>query len=307
MEMHQARYFLAVCETLNFTRAAEQCHVAQPSLTRAIKKLEEELGGPLFRRERTRNHLTELGRLVRPHLERVVFASRAAADEAQCFIQMETAVLRLGVMSTIGPQRLIGFLDRLRRDVPNLDLSIEEARGKDLVGKLLDGELDVALIGLPHFPERLDARPLYDERYVIGFRQGHRFEDMALVPLNEIDAENYVLRTHCEFTDYYEALGLPKDFEANVRYSSEREDWVQAMILAGMGCSIMPEFLPNLAGIGTRVLVNPEVSRTIHLVTVSGRRFSPAVERLVRVAQHYDWEAATGGDREGVVGEMNPV
>ena len=303
MEMHQVRYFLAVCETLNFTRAAEQCHVAQPSLTRAIKKLEEELGGPLFRRERNHTHLTELGRLVRPHLERVLLASRSAADEALCYVHMEKAPLRLGVMSTIGPQRLIGFLDSLRREVPSLDLSIEEASGKDLVSKLLDGEIDVALIGLPGYPERLDARPLYQERYCVGFRQGHRFESLAQVPVNELDEENYILRTHCEFMDYYEDLGLEKEFQVKIRYSSEREDWVQAMILAGMGCSVMPEFLPNLSGIATRVLAEPAVARTISLVTVSGRRFSPAVESLIRLVRQYDWEAATGAQKAAPLGD----
>jgi len=64
--MHQIRYFLAVCETLNFTRAAEACNVSQPSLTRAIKGLEDELGGPLFRRERNNTHLTGLGETTRP-------------------------------------------------------------------------------------------------------------------------------------------------------------------------------------------------------------------------------------------------
>ena len=82
MEMHQVRYFLAVCEALNFTRAAEACHVAQPSLTTAIKKLEAELGGELFRRERSRTHLTDLGKLMRPHLETIYAASEAAkADD----------------------------------------------------------------------------------------------------------------------------------------------------------------------------------------------------------------------------------
>ena len=71
MEMHQVRYFLALSDTLNFTRAAERCNVAQPSLTVAIKKLEAELGGPLFRRERNRSHLTDLGRLMKPHFERI--------------------------------------------------------------------------------------------------------------------------------------------------------------------------------------------------------------------------------------------
>ena len=72
MEMHQIRYFLAVCETLNFTRAAEACNVSQPSLTRAIKGLEDELGGPLFRRERNNTHLTGLGEMMRPHLTQVM-------------------------------------------------------------------------------------------------------------------------------------------------------------------------------------------------------------------------------------------
>ena len=85
MEMHQVRYFLAVCETLNFTRAAERCHVAQPSLTRAIQKLEQEFGGPLFRRERNRTHLTDLGRLVQPHMRAVSAAAEAAHTEAEEF------------------------------------------------------------------------------------------------------------------------------------------------------------------------------------------------------------------------------
>src|SRR5882724_7842369 len=67
MEMHQVRYFLAVAEELNFTRAAEKCNVSQPSLSRAIQMLEQEFGGPLFWRERGRTHLTELGQMIRPH------------------------------------------------------------------------------------------------------------------------------------------------------------------------------------------------------------------------------------------------
>jgi DNA-binding transcriptional LysR family regulator len=78
MEMHQIRYFLAVSEYLNFRRAAEQCHVSGPALTRAIQKLEEELGGKLFRRERNLTHLTNLGTLIRPHLKRVLSEAEGA-------------------------------------------------------------------------------------------------------------------------------------------------------------------------------------------------------------------------------------
>ena len=78
METNQVRYFLTLCRELNFTRAAELCHVSQPALTKAIKNLEEELGGELFRRERGNTHLTDLGRLVKPHFEQVFAATETA-------------------------------------------------------------------------------------------------------------------------------------------------------------------------------------------------------------------------------------
>ena len=83
MEMHQIRYFLAVVERLNFTRAAERCNVTQPAMTRAIQQLEAELGGLLLRRERNRIHLTDLGRLVLPHLREVFANTESACSTAR--------------------------------------------------------------------------------------------------------------------------------------------------------------------------------------------------------------------------------
>ncbi len=85
--MHLVRYFLALCETLNFSRAAETCNVSQPALTRAVRKLEEELGGLLLRREHLLTHLTDFGRLVRPHLEQMMAEAEAAKSTATPFLQ----------------------------------------------------------------------------------------------------------------------------------------------------------------------------------------------------------------------------
>ena len=82
MEMHQVRYFLAVAQELNFSRAAEKCNVSQPSLSRAIQQLEGEFGGPLFNRERNLTHLTDLGEMVRPHLENVFISG---GNAVRCF------------------------------------------------------------------------------------------------------------------------------------------------------------------------------------------------------------------------------
>ena len=289
MEMHQVRYFLAVCDTQNFTRAAEACNVAQPSLTKAVKKLEEEFGGELFRRERNQTQLTELGQLVKPHIEAIYSASEAAKADADGFRSQEAVAIRLGVMSTIGPNQMIGFLTRLRGEIPSLELTIREAAGRQLVDDLLEGEIDAGLIGLPDLPDRLHALPLYSERYTVAFAKGHEFEQLNAVPVNTLDGQDYLKRVHCEFSDHFEALGKVKEYQVNVRYSSEREDWVQAMVLAGMGCSVMPEFLPALPGIATRPVAEPEVSRTISLVTAAGRPHSAALAAMTRLAQRYPW------------------
>ena len=126
MEMHQIRYFLAVAETLNFTRAAERCHVSQPALTRAIQQLEEELGGLLLRRERKLTHLTDFGRLIEPHLRQLNADAEAAKSTAQRFLSMEAAEIRLGVMCTIGPARFMGFLAGFRGANPGCDLTLVE-------------------------------------------------------------------------------------------------------------------------------------------------------------------------------------
>lgn len=292
MELYQVRYFLALCERLNFTQAAEQCHVSQPALTRAIQKLEEEFGGPLFRRERANTHLTDLGRLLRPYLEAAYEASETARTQAASFATMETAPLNLGIMCTVGPSRLIGVIGALQNQVPALRVGVEEARGEELVRKLECGAIDVAVVAQPTYPDRLDPRPLYKERYMVAFPRGHRFEQMNAVGFGDLDGEDYVERSNCEFPEHFEALGREDNAMVNVRYRSDREDWVQAMILAGMGCSVIPEFMPLMPGISTRIIVEPEVTRTVSLVTVAGRRFSPAVEALVRIVQGRKWERA---------------
>ena len=115
MEMQQVRYFVALCETLNFTRAAERCNVTQPALSRAIQQLEDEVGGLLFRRERNLTHITDLGALLRPRFQQVVDELSGVRVEASKFLCLSDASLKVGVMCTIGPRRFTGLLTDFNR------------------------------------------------------------------------------------------------------------------------------------------------------------------------------------------------
>lgn len=295
MEMHQIRYFLAACETLNFTRAAERCEVSVPSLTRAIHLLEEELGGQLFRRERHLTHLTDLGRLMQQHLSAAQQATEAARREAENYAAADTR-LKLGVVATMPSRHLVGYLRALRAAAPELELQIWEANCEELGDALLEGRIDVAISTACVYDERLRPAPLFRERYHVAFARGHRYEKMNAVPMREFEGEPYVKRLHCEFPSNFIRLAVAKPYNSvRVRYVGEREDWVQAMVSAGLGMTVMPEFLPILPGIEMRLVVEPEVQRQISLVTVAGRRHSTPVDAAVQTAKSFAWERAGPG------------
>jgi len=114
MEMHQVRYFLAVAQHLNFSRAAEECNVTQPSLSRAIQQLEAEFGGPLFHREHKFTHLTDLGQMIRPHLEKIYSSAVKAKRVSRDLTEFRKVPLKFGIMSTISPLGTTGRPIRAR-------------------------------------------------------------------------------------------------------------------------------------------------------------------------------------------------
>lgn len=262
METSRIRYFLTMCEALNFSRAAERCDVSVPTLTKAIQKLERELGGQLFRRERNMTHLTDLGRLMQQHFCLAHNALEAARADAEKYNSLTEVKLKMGVFSTMGARQLTAYLQALRAAAPNLELILWEAHCAELTEALIAGEIDLAIISTTDFGERLRAVPLYREPFDVAFAPGHRFERMETVPLGELEGEFYIKRLHCEFPANFAKLGVAKPYRSVVvRYMTEREDWVQMMVAAGLGCTVMPRFLPMVDGVLTRPMVEPEVSR----------------------------------------------
>ena len=126
MELSQIKYFVVLAQTLHFTKAAEACNVSQPALTRAIQKLEQELGGPLFHRERSHTQLTELGQLMRPSLERALAAAREARQQAEAFRRRETSPLRIGLEYSVPTAVLTPVLSALRRQNTDIELTLRQ-------------------------------------------------------------------------------------------------------------------------------------------------------------------------------------
>jgi DNA-binding transcriptional LysR family regulator len=300
--MHQVRYFLAVANELNFTRAAEKCNVAQPSLTRAIKLLEEELGGPLFHRERANTHLSELGRAVRPNLEQILAQSQQVKTLAKDFKTLDRSVLKLGVMCTIPPGQLVELLSSVRTRHPGIELDIVDAGARELNAQLLEGELEVAIYCLPDESEaddRLHRAPLFKEQMVIALRHDHPLARKNAVEAKDLDGLPYLNRANCEYRGY--AGDILRDLGVNcaVVHRSGRDDWILAMIASGLGYGFMPESCAQFPGVVARPLVEPEFWRAVNLVTVRGRPHSPVVSALVSEVARIDWSGSRPAARRG--------
>jgi DNA-binding transcriptional LysR family regulator len=290
MEMHEIKYFLVLAEELNFTRAAERCNVSQPSITRAIKMLELELGGPLFHRERSNTHLSELGRMMKPFLEQVYAEAQNAKRRAAEFVSLKQTPLRLGLMCTIAPDNLIDFIKAVLERHPGVSLKIADAPARQLEDDLLAGELEVAIYAAPGKPQdsRLYYIPLYEEDFVAVAPRGHRICANAIVPIKALDGERYLSRVNCEFGDSIDHVFEEQAVEWPAVYESERDDWILAMVAAGLGLAFMPISSVKHEGVEARPLT-PPFSRQVCLVTVRGRPRSPAVGALVAEAMRSRW------------------
>src|SRR6202021_2381661 len=144
MELHQVRYFVALARSMNFTRAAEQCNVTQPALTKAIQKLEYELGGPLVFRERQLTQLTDLGKLMLPMLDRSLSAVGAGRSNAREFKRKKVATLQVALTPSISASILMKPLAEVTRQVSGLQVDLVEINASTAFDVLLRGEIPVA-------------------------------------------------------------------------------------------------------------------------------------------------------------------
>lgn len=291
MEMHQVRYFLAVAQQLNFSRAAEACNVTQPSLSRAIQQLEGEFGGRLFHRESKSTHLTDLGQLIQPHLETIYNAAVKAKQLSKDLRHLKKVPLKLGIMSTISPLEIVDLIAALKERHDGLELRLCDASAQDLRGRLLKGALEVAIYALPGegIDERTHALPLFDEQMVIAVHHEHPLVKQGYFPVKELNGEAYIHRMNCEFAGFADEILREKGVTCTPTYWSQRDDWTLAMVAAGLGFAFMPANSVKHPGVMALPVVEPEFWRRVNLITVRGRPHSPGVGALVHEAMRKKW------------------
>jgi LysR family transcriptional regulator, hydrogen peroxide-inducible genes activator len=244
MTLTELRYLVNLEKERHFGRAAERSFVSQPTLSVAVKKLEDELGVILFERNRGEAKPTPVGERVIVQARRVLAEALLIEDLAREGRDELTGPLRLGAIYTVGPYLLPGLVPLLRRTAPAMPLVIEENFTARLLTQLRDNELDIAILALPVDLNGLSAWPLYDEEFVVLLPPEHRWAGEKQIPAKKLAEEKLLLLGpgHCFREQVIEACPkcIDADAEGPKPQTGSSLETIRYMVTGGLGITVLP-------------------------------------------------------------------
>ena len=290
MEVHQLAYFESVSRHLHFTRAAEELNVAQPSVSQQIRKLEHELGTPLFHRMKRNVTLTEAGTLFLRHTRAILQQLEEARVEVQELSGLRKGTLAVGAPPSVGTHLFPRALAAFSRQHPGIALTFREGGSRTLLQLLEDGDVDLAVVIQPIRHPALETLPLLEEELLLAVPREHPLASgKRRVRLAELKTESFVLLREgaYDLRDQTLAACRRAGFEPRVALDGGEMDSVLRFVAAGLGIAILPEMVmtdvdPRTGPVSVR-LQSPRLSRSLVMARRRDRYFSAAGQEFMRV------------------------
>ncbi len=283
MELHQLRYFCAVARKGSFTRAAEEQHVAQPSLSQQILKLESELGAKLFDRLGRTVRLTEFGKTFLVRAQDILRQLGEARLEIQEMTGAEKGRVNLGAIPTIAPYFLPSRLAAFVRTHPGIEIKVMEETTPALLRMLQEATIDLALLALPVPKPGLHCEELLREPLHVVVPRTHRLGAQTAVDLRQIENEPFLLlkEGHCFRENTLSACRRAR-MRLNVAFESGQFETILAMVAAGMGVSVVPQMaMAPHTGCRFLPIADERAQRRIGLVRLRNRYATHAQKLLI--------------------------
>jgi LysR family hydrogen peroxide-inducible transcriptional activator len=243
MTLTELRYIVALARECHFGRAAEKCHISQPTLSVALKKVEARFGVTLFERTPADVRPTPIGKKIAAQAERVLQEAERLKDIAGQGRDPLVGPLRVGVIYTIAPYLLPGLIPALHTHAPQMPLFISENFTVNLAEQLRRGELDIIIVALPFEEPGIVVRPVYDEPFCVVLPGGHSLVSSKTISSEQVAGENLLLlgKGNCFRDQVIEAcpkLSEPGALEGALEGSSL--ETVRHMVASGVGISVVP-------------------------------------------------------------------
>ena len=278
MTLTELRYIVTLAQEQHFGRAADRCYVSQPTLSIAVKKLEDELGVALFERTKSRVQPTPLGEQIVAQAHLVLEQTAAIKDLADAGKDQLSSPLSVGAIFTIGPYLLPQFIPHLQQLASKMPLYVEEGYTHNLRKKLRNGELDVIIVALPFSEPDVVTQALYEEPFVVLMPKSHPLAAKDAIDPNELNSEQLLLlgEGHCfrdqVLTTCPNLHHQGEEANSNVRTAAEGSslETLRHMVASGLGITILPQSaaassLYSAEVLVTRPFTQPSPSRTVAL------------------------------------------
>ena len=276
MTLTELRYIVTLAQEQHFGRAAERCHVSQPSLSIAVKRLEDELETSIFERSKTKVYTTPIGEQIVQQAQRVLEEASNIRDIASAGKNQLTSPLHVGAIFTIGPYLFPEFIPILHEIAPDMPLYVEESYTATLRRRIRQGELDAIVVALPFTEADVVTQALYDEEFVVQVSADHPLTEFDAIAPEQLDSFNVLLLGdgHCFREQVLEAFpNLKQGIEepsGRVRTAAEGSslETLKHMVASGLGITILPQSAAKAGSdwgkmLTTRPFVHPAPTRTV--------------------------------------------
>lgn len=290
MDLKHVRYFVTLAEELNFTRAAERLGISQPALTKAIRRFESDIGGPLLLRDGKDTRLTELGRMLRTECETIVANLDKALLTAKLITGGESLSVNLGISNTLGRMPILPFVKAVANELTDVRLLLHEAMTMDLPSLVLAGSLDCCICSDCEISSpKLKVITLFAERLLLACAKSSPLASLDEIPVERLRSEPYLDRLNCEFRVRVAELLGDRGVFMVPRIQSDREEWIQQLTAMDLGVAMMPEFASSSDDIVMKPVRDLHLTRKIQFITVSGPPTAEAVRKVERLAARFPW------------------
>ena len=244
MTLTELRYIVTLAQESHFGRAAERCHVSQPTLSVGVKKLEDELGVLIFERTKSAVRLTPVGEGIVTQAQKVLEQAQSIRELAQAGKNQLASPLKVGAIYTVGPYMFPHLIPQLHRVAPDMPLYIEENFTHILRDKLRTGELDAIIIALPFQEADVLTLPLYDEPFYVLMPANHPWSKKQTIDAEMLNDKSLLLlgEGHCFRDQVLEACPTTRKGEApsHTTVESSSLETIRHMVASGLGVSILP-------------------------------------------------------------------
>ena len=289
MNLRAMQYLVTLADVRHFSKAAERCHVSQPTLSTQIRKLEEELDVQLVERSPRRVMLTEVGEEVVERARALLAEVSAIKAIARRSRDPHSGTLRLGIFPTLAPYYLPHVVPELRRRFPRLTLRLFEEKTEDVISMLLQGRLDAGLLALPVDVDQLVTRLLFEEPFVLALNDQHPLAAQKVITMEQLEDQELLLLEdgHCLRDHALEVCQLVGAHE-KLDFHATSMETLRQMVAAGTGITLLPVLaikppVAHTENLAIRRFDPPAPSRRIALVWRKSSALTAFLEELAEV------------------------